>query len=105
MNITLTGHHLEITPAIRDHVNSKLTAVKRHFDQVINVNVILSVDKLIHKAEAKIHVRGKEVFAESTDGDMYNAIDSLVDKLDRQVLKYKEKQNNHERDTMQNHLN
>lgn len=105
MNITVTGHHLDVTPAIRDHVNSKLIAVKRHFDQVLNVNVILSVDKLIHKAEAKILVRGKEIFAESTDGDMYNAIDTLVDKLDRQIVKYKEKNTHHERDTMQNHLN
>ncbi len=91
MNLNLTGHHLEITPAIRDHVRSKLDKVKRHFDNVIDVNVILSVDKLVQKAEANVHLSGKTIFAETTDSNLYVAIDALVDSLDRQVLKHKEK--------------
>lgn len=91
MNLTLTGHHIEVTPAIRDYVTTKLGKVTRHFDHVIDVNVILSVEKLKQKAEANIHVRGKDIFAQTDDADMYAAIDLLVDKLDRQVLKHKEK--------------
>jgi len=91
MNLNLTGHHLEITPAIRAHVLSKLEKVKRHFDNVIDVGVVLSVDKLVQKAEATIHVSGKNLFAEAADSNLYVAIDTLVDLLDRQVLKHKEK--------------
>lgn len=97
MNLTVTGHHVEVTPAIRDYVKSKLERITRHFDQVIDVNVILSVEKLNQKAEANIHVSGKDIFAESRDADMYAAIDTLADKLDRQVLKHKEKHNGHGR--------
>jgi putative sigma-54 modulation protein len=91
MNLQLTGHHLEITPAIRSYVTSKLERISRHFDHVIDVSVVLSVDKLQQRVEANIHVRGRDIFCESVDQDMYAAIDSLVDKLDRQVLKHKEK--------------
>lgn len=91
MNLNLTGRHLEITPAIREHVVSKLDKVKRHFDNVIDVNVILSVDKLVQKAEATVHVSGKNIHAETTDNNLYVAIDALIDALDRQVLKHKEK--------------
>jgi putative sigma-54 modulation protein len=92
MNIQITGHHVEITAAIRDYVNGKLERITRHFDHVIDINVILSVDKLRQKVEATIHVRGKDIFAESEDPNMYAAIDSLVDKLDRSVIRHKEKQ-------------
>jgi len=91
MNLNLTGRHLEITPAIREHVTSKLDKVKRHFDNVIDINVILSVDKLLQKAEASVHISGKTLFAETEDSNLYVAIDELVDSLDRQVLKQKEK--------------
>jgi ribosome hibernation promoting factor len=91
MNLNLTGRHLEITPAIREHVLSKLDKVKRHFDSVIDINVILSVDKLVQKAEATVHVSGKNIHAETTDSNLYVAIDALIDALDRQVLKHKEK--------------
>ncbi|MDD4912604.1 MAG: ribosome-associated translation inhibitor RaiA [Sideroxydans sp.] len=91
MNLNLTGHHLEITPAIREHVIGKLDKVKRHFDNVIDINVILSVDKLVQKAEATVHLAGKSIFAETSDSNLYVAIDALVDSLDRQVLKHKEK--------------
>jgi putative sigma-54 modulation protein len=91
MNLNLTGVHLDITPAIRAYVVSKLERVNRHFDHVIDVNVVLSVDKLQQKIEANVHVRGKDIHAEAVEPDMYAAIDSLADKLNRQVLKYKEK--------------
>lgn len=91
MNLTMSGHHLEITPAIREYMTSKLTRVTRHFDHVLDVNVIMSVDKLVQKVEATLHVRGNDIFAESSDSDLYAAIDALIDKLDRQVLKHKEK--------------
>ena len=91
MNLNLTGRHLEITPAIREHVTSKLDKVKRHFDNVIDVNVILSVDKLQQKAEASLHLSGKTIIAETSDSNLYVAIDALIESLDRQVLKHKEK--------------
>jgi putative sigma-54 modulation protein len=90
MNLTLTGHQLEVTPAIRAYVVGKLERITRHFDHVIDVAVVLSVDKLRHVAEANVHVRGKDLHAESVEDDMYAAIDALVDKLDRMVLKHKE---------------
>ncbi|MEX0959665.1 MAG: ribosome-associated translation inhibitor RaiA [Burkholderiales bacterium] len=99
MNLNVSGHHLEITPAIRSYVTEKLSRVTRHFDHVIDVNVILSVSKLDQKVEANVHVSGKDLFCECTDPDMYAAIDGLVDKLDRQILKHKEKladRSNHE---------
>lgn len=91
MNLNLTGHHLEITPAIRDYVTSKFDRIMRHFDHVIDVNVILSVEKLKQKAEANVHIRGKDIFVECDDSNMYAAIDTLVGKLDRQILRHKEK--------------
>jgi putative sigma-54 modulation protein len=93
MNLNLSGHHLDITPAIRDYVINKLDRVSRHFDHVIDVNVILSVDKLRQKVEANVHVRGRDLHAEAIDEDMYAAIDLLADKLNRQVLKHKERMN------------
>jgi putative sigma-54 modulation protein len=95
MNLTLTGHHLEITPAIRAYVVSKLERVARHFDHVIDVSVVLSVDKLQQIVEANVHLRGKEIHVESAEPDMYAAIDALADKLDRQVIKHKEKLTDH----------
>lgn len=91
MNLHLTGHQLPITPAIRDYISSKLQRITHHFDQVIDVNCILSVEKLHQKIEATVHVRGRDIFCESTAPDMYAAIDGLVDKLDRTILKHKEK--------------
>src|SRR5689334_9058906 len=95
MNLHLSGHHLEITPALRDYVTSKLERIKRHFDHVIDVNVILSVEKLQKRAEANVHLSGKDIFVECDDADMYAAIDTLADKLDRQILKHKEKSFEH----------
>ena len=91
MNLNVSGHHLDVTPAIRTYVSGKLDRVTRHFDHVIDAHVILSVDKLVQKAEVTLHVRGKDIHAECIDSDLYAAIDLLVDKLDRQVIKYKDK--------------
>lgn len=100
MNLNITGHHVEVTPAIREYVTTKLDRVIRHFDNVTSVGVILSVEKLKQKAEVTVHVRGKDIFVESEDNDMYAAIDSLVDKLDRQVQKYKQKASDHNHETL-----
>ena len=101
MNLNITGHHVEVTPAIRDYVTGKLERVLRHFDNVTSVHVILSVEKLQQKAEITLHVKGKDIFADATDGDLYASIDAVTDKLDRQVVKYKEKTSNHTHDKRQ----
>jgi putative sigma-54 modulation protein len=95
MNLQLTGLHLEVTPALRDYVTSKLTRISNHFDHVIDVKVTLSVEKLAQKVEATLHVPGNDLHAACTDENMYSAIDMLTDKLDRQVLKHKEKNGDH----------
>ena len=91
MNLNVTGHHLEVTPAIRSYLSAKLERVKRHFDHVIDAHVILSVDKLLQKAEITLHVRGKDIHCECVEHDLYASIDLLADKLHRQVEKYKSK--------------
>ncbi len=101
MQINLTGHHVEVTAPLRDYVNNKLERVIRHFDHVTSVQVILSVEKLRQKAEARLHLAGNDVYADAVDEDMYAAIDALVDKLDRQVKKHKEKMTDHHRSEKQ----
>jgi putative sigma-54 modulation protein len=91
MQITVSGHHVDVTPALRDYVNNKLTKLQRHFDNITNTDVTLTVEKLIQKAEATVHVAGADLFATCESEDMYAAIDSLTDKLDRQLIKHKEK--------------
>lgn len=91
MQITVSGHHVDVTPALRDYVNTKLGKLQKHFDNITNSAVTLTVEKLIHKAEATVHVAGADLFALSESEDMYAAIDSLADKLDRQLIKHKEK--------------
>lgn len=100
MNLHLTGHQLPITPAIREYVEVKLQRITHHFDNVIDVNVIMSVEKLKQKIEATVHLRGRDIFCESAADDMYAAIDGLVDKLDRTILKHKEKALSHRHDTV-----
>jgi len=105
MNFKLSGHHLDITPALREYVETKLERVIRHFDQVIGVSVLLSVDNHKEKdrrqyAEINLHLKGKDVFVESHHEDLYAAIDLLVDKLDRQVIKYKDRVQAHDRDSV-----
>jgi putative sigma-54 modulation protein len=98
MQVTITGHHLDVTDALREYVNNKFERLERHFEQVTNIDVILTVEKLVQKAEATIPVNGSKIFANAEDQDMYAAIDALVDKLDRQIIKRKEKVTNHHRD-------
>ena len=95
MQLNLTGHHVDITDSLRNYVEEKIERLERHFDKVTNTHVILSVESLRHKAEATVNMSGNNIFAESTEENMYAAIDSLVDKLDRQVKKHKEKITNH----------
>ena len=100
MNLTISGHHLDVTPALRDYVVNKLDRVNRHFDQVVDINVLLSVVKLKekerrHKSEVTLHVKGKDIFVETSHEDMYAAIDQLMDKLDRQVCRHKDKVQDH----------
>jgi putative sigma-54 modulation protein len=95
MNLHITGHHVQVTPSIRNYVSEKMERVTKHFDHVIDVNVIMSVAKLRQKIEATVHVRGRDIFCESTQEDMYAAIDALVDKLDRTIIKHKEKSLGH----------
>lgn len=91
MQLSITGHHVGITQALRDYVAEKLQKLERHYDHITNAHVVLSVEKLRQRAEATVHISGAELFAESDSDDMYAAIDKLVDKLDRQILKHKEK--------------
>ncbi len=97
MNLTLTGHHLDVTDSLRQYVITKLDRLERHSDNVQDVHVILSVEKLRNKAEATVNVKGSQLFADTTEEDMYAAIDLLTDKLDRQLIKHKEKIKDHHR--------
>lgn len=101
MNLTISGHHLELTPAIREYVTTKLERIKRHFDNVIDISVILAVDNMTEKekrqkAEITLRLKGKDLHAQSIAEDLYAAIDMLIDKLDRQVIKHKDKLQNHQ---------
>lgn len=101
MNLTISGHHLEVTPALREYVVSKLDRVTRHFDQVVDINVLLTVEKQKEKdrrqrAEVTLHVKGRDIFCEQSNEDLYAAIDQLMDKLDRQVCRHKEMLQNHQ---------
>jgi putative sigma-54 modulation protein len=100
MNLTISGHHLELTPSIREYAQSKLARVTKRFDQVIDIHAIFSVGPAVdkdkrHKAEINLRVKGKELHAESISQNLYAAIDAVIDKLDRQVIKYKERVQNH----------
>ena len=100
MNLTISGHHLDVTPAIREYVLAKLDRITRHFDQVVDITVLLSIEKPAEKerrqkAEVTVHVKGKDLFAECTSEDLYAAIDQLMDKLDRQVCRHKDRLQDH----------
>lgn len=100
MNLTISGHHLEVTPSLREYVVTKLERVTRHFDQVVGITVLLSIEKLKEKerrqkAEVTLHVKGKDIFVEHAHEDLYAAIDELMDKLDRQVCRHKDRVQNH----------
>lgn len=95
MQINISGHHLEVTDSLKDYVTTKLDRLGHHHERITSTHVILSVDKLIQKAEATLHVSGKDIFADAIHDDLYAAIDALADKLDRQLIKHKEKMRNH----------
>ncbi|XLM19958.1 ribosome-associated translation inhibitor RaiA, partial [Chromobacterium piscinae] len=95
MNLKVTGLHLEVTPSLREYIENKLERITRHVDNVIDISVTLSVDKLVQKAEVNVHLSGKDIHIEASEADLYAAIDLLMDKLDRQVLKHKEKLTEH----------
>ena len=107
MNINILGHHVEITPAMRSHLEDKLKKISAHFDQVQNMTITLSINNekekdLRNHAEITLHLKGKDLFAEAHNADMYHAMDLVVDKLDRQVIKHKEKVQDHHHQTMKN---
>lgn len=91
MQLNISGHHVEVTEALKSYTSEKLSKLERHFDHITNVHVVLSVEKMKQRAEATMHVSGAELFADADSDDMYAAIDALSDKLDRQLLKHKEK--------------
>ena len=98
MQLDITGHHFDVTPLLNNYIKDKIMRLKRHFDQVLNIHIILEVQKHNNRAEASLNVSGNNIFAEATGHDMYAAIDFLTDKLDRQILKHKEKIRSHHRD-------
>ncbi len=95
MQLDLTGHHIDITPPLREYVTSKMTRIEQHFDQVSRIHCILTVEKLRHKAEATIEVRGAKIYADAIEDDMYAAIDGMTDKINRRIRRHKEKQTDH----------
>ena len=104
MNLTISGHHLEVTPALRSYVTTKLDRITRHFDQVVDVKVLLTVENQKEKerrqrAECNIHVKGTDLFVESSHADLYAAVDDLVDKMDRKVVRHKERVQDHHHDS------
>lgn len=105
MQLSVSGHHVEITDSLRDYVETKIEKLERHFDIVSDVHCILTVEKLRHKAEATVNVNGGTIYADATKEDMYAAIDGLIDKLDRRVRKYKEKLvDHHARDSLKRQI-
>lgn len=96
MQLTLTGHHLDVTPSLRRYASTKMQRIERHFDQVVDAHIIFSVEKLRHKAEATLNISRGQIHADAVEEDMYAAIDILIDRLDRQVKKHKEKLTDHQ---------
>jgi putative sigma-54 modulation protein len=103
MNLVISGRHMAVTPSIRGYVESKLSRIRRHFDHVIDVSVILTVDHLARMVEVGCHVAGKEIFVKSRDPDLYAAIDAVADKLDRQIIKHKDRLHAHPHDALKHH--
>lgn len=95
MQLNLSGHHIDITPALRNYVSKKLERIERHFDNLMNVHVVFSVEKLRQKVEVTLSIGKTTLYADAGNENMYAAIDEVADKLDRQVIKYKEKSQDH----------
>ena len=109
MNLTISGHHVEVTPALREYVLTKLDRVTRHFDQVVDMRVLLTLDNMKEKekrqrAECSIRVKGSDLFAESAHQDLYAAVDELVDKMDRQVVRHKDRLQDHHHESAKREL-
>lgn len=100
MNLNIMGHHIEITPALRGYIETKMERVLRHSDNVIDVSVVLSVEKLRQRAEVVVRVRGKDICISGDEENMYAAIDSMIDKLDRQLLKHKDRTYSHQHEAI-----
>lgn len=103
MQINITGHHLKVTIALKDYIEKKFQRLTRHFDHVINIHVVLTVEKITHRAEASLQVSGNKIFADASNGNMYATVDSLVDKLDRQIVRHKEKLKDHHQSEVEHH--
>lgn len=103
MQVDITGQQLELTESIKDYVELKMKRLSRHFDEVLNAHIILSVEKLRQKAEATLYTQGKTIFAQANDENLYAAIDELADKLDRQIIKHKEKSKSHHQREITHH--
>lgn len=95
MDVTVAGHHVDVTDSLRQYVETKMARLERHSDQMTDIHCILTVEKLEHRAEATIHLNGGTIHADSVEENMYAAVDTLIDKLDRQVIKHKEKLTDH----------
>lgn len=95
MRIDIAGHHVDVTPPLREYVQTKMERVRRHFDQLLDLHVVLSVEKNVQRAEGTLKVSGSTLHAEADDQDMYAAIDALVDKLDKQVRRLKDRRTDH----------
>lgn len=95
MQPTITGHHIDVSPALRERITTKMGKLERHFDHFTDSHVVLTVEKNRHQAEATISVSGARLYGSSVEEDMYAAIDSLMDKLTRQIRKHKEKLTDH----------
>lgn len=95
MQINITGHHMDVTPPLRDFTTKKFDKLQRHFDRIISIDVTFEVEKLLKIAKATIFMSGAKLYADSKSDDMYSAIDTLVDKLDRQIKEHKDKLKEH----------
>lgn len=95
MQVNITGHHVEVTDALRNLTTDKMSKLKRHFDHVTNVHVVLTVEGQKQRAEATVNASGADLFAQHESEDMYASVDGLISKLDRQIIKHKEKMTNH----------
>ena len=105
MNLTIHGNHIDVSPALRNHIQGKLAKIERHFDQVIDASVQLSIEKVRQRAEITLRVRGNNIHVEAVEDDLYAAIDTLVDKLDRQVIRHKNRMKDHDGDSLKQRAN
>ncbi|GAB3342880.1 ribosome hibernation-promoting factor, HPF/YfiA family [Marilutibacter aestuarii] len=97
MRIETHGQQIDVTPALRDYVETKLARLERHYEQPLDIKAQLSLDKPDHRAEATLNIAGRTLHADANAVDMYAAIDLLADKLDRLLMKHKEKMVDHHR--------